>query len=191
MGLIAKAKALVAKVRGEHEFKATITEDVFYPDHEQRTESPTFRRTKHDMDAHGMQVCAVCGSTEEVQWHHRFIEWAFADAVDFDWIKGVATGKITQMWSEEAGKMVDIPKLHVVYDMLALTHDFDWKGFDPSKPEAFVDSGANMWPLCQKHHLGKDHGIHVMSFPIWVVQSCLKRGFVFSPDEMRAKHGSS
>lgn len=175
----------------EHEFKATLSEDVFYPNHERRTESKTFRKTKRLMVASGMACCAICGDTEKVQWHHRFIEWAFSDAIDFDWIKGVALGNVTTLWSHTLQKEVPIPHLHVVYDLLRLTNTFDWSKFDPADPESFVDSPANMWPLCEKHHLAKDHGIHVMSFPIWVVQSCLKKDFTFSPDELRAKHGSS
>ncbi len=175
----------------EHELKETLSEDVYYPDHEARTESPTFRATKRDMDAAGMNVCAVCGDTDKVQWHHRFIEWAFANAVDWEWIKGVATNQIDTMWSHTLQKVVPIPKLHLIWDMIRLTPNFDWEAFDPAKPEQFVDSPANMWPLCELHHIAKTHGIHMESFPIWVVQSCLKKGFVYSPDELRALHNGS
>lgn len=175
----------------EHEFKETLSEDVFYPDHEARKESPTFRKTKRLMKASGMSICAVCGNPDTVEWHHRFVEWAFSDAINFEWIKGVALGQITTMWSETLQKEIPIPHMHVIYDMLRLTSDFNWSKFDPAVPETFVDSPANMWPLCKYHHTHKGHGIHMMSFPIWVVQSCLKKDFTFSPDEMRAKHGSS
>lgn len=32
------------------------------------------------------------------------------------------------------------------------------------------DTMENMMPLCAKHHRGKFHGIHVMTYPIWVLQ---------------------
>jgi len=34
-----------------HETRRTLAEDVFYPDHEPRTESPTFRASKRAMKA--------------------------------------------------------------------------------------------------------------------------------------------
>jgi hypothetical protein len=176
---------------GEHELRETLSEDVFYPDHEPRTESATFRHTKKTMDAAGLAVCAVCGTKDKIQWHHRFVEWAFASAIDFEWIKGVALGTITTMWSEELQQEVEIPKLHIIWDMIRLVPNFDWNAFDPANPETFVDSPANMWPLCETHHLAKLHGIHMESFPIWVVQCCLKKGFIYSPDELRDRHGSS
>lgn len=72
-------------MKGEHEIHETITVDVFYPDHEPRTESGVFRLTKkhwHDQGA----TCLVCGG-EKVEIHHKHIEWADTDGVDWDKVK--------------------------------------------------------------------------------------------------------
>ena len=36
-----------------HETRRTLSEDVFYPDHDPRTESSTFRESKRSMKASG------------------------------------------------------------------------------------------------------------------------------------------
>lgn len=65
--------------------------------------------------------------------------------------------------------------------MRKLHPDFDWSKF--SKAEDFIDSEYNMMILCKKHHTGKDHGIHFLPYPIWVMQAIKLKDFVFSPDE--------
>lgn len=60
--------------------------------------------------------------------------------------------------------------------------NFDWSTF--TKPEDFVDSEYNMMILCAKHHRGKDHGIHAMTYPAWVAQRGVKDGFILTPDEL-------
>lgn len=53
----------------------------YYPNHEQRTESKTFRETKthwHKMGA----VCWICKTKDKIEIHHRFVEWAMAHAID-------------------------------------------------------------------------------------------------------------
>ncbi|WP_431822223.1 hypothetical protein [Burkholderia sp. F1] len=68
----------------------TLFEDVFYPDHEPRTESATFRASKRAMKKESGYVCAVCGDDQAVESHHRFFEWAFSNAIDWKWIRDVA-----------------------------------------------------------------------------------------------------
>lgn len=65
--------------------------------------------------------------------------------------------------------------------MRALHPGFDWSTF--SKPEDFIDSAYNMMVLCEKHHRAKDHGIHLVPYPIWIMQRVKRADFVFSPDE--------
>jgi hypothetical protein len=175
----------------EHEKRDTITEDVFYPDHEHpRTESATFRQTKAAGHAQKLP-CAISGHVDGVEYHHLFCEWAFADAVDWHLVKAIAVGEVTEL-----------PVLDLVTDrptgdsysanqsliwaicQIATQRGFDWKSFDPAKPELFVDSMANMLVIHEKFHRKKDHGIHVMSFPEWVFQAFPRvNGFVFTPDE--------
>ena len=63
----------------------------------------------------------------------------------------------------------------------ALHPNFPWSTF--TKPEDFIDSEYNMMVLCKKHHTGKDHGIHMLPYPIWVMQRNQRSDFQFSPDE--------
>lgn len=172
----------------EHELKATFHEDVFYPNHATRKESATFRHTKLAMKASGHYTCAVCGDDKTVEDHHRFFEWAYSDAIDWDWIKGVATNTVDTMYSHKLERIVPIPKCHLIWDVIRLTQEFDWASFDTSKPELFVDSPHNMWPLCELHHRASIHGVHANSYPIWNVQAFLRKGFIYSPDELKARH---
>ena len=70
----------------EHELHETITVDVFYPDHPPRTESPVFKATKKHWHAQNA-VCSVCMSHEHIEIHHKFIEWADSEGVDWDKVR--------------------------------------------------------------------------------------------------------
>lgn len=174
----------------EHEKGDTLTEDVFFPDHQPRTESSTFLRTKKAGHAAKLP-CAISGHAEGTEYHHVFIEWAFADSVDWETVKGVAVGQITRLpvldlhTDQPTGETYPAEQsLIYIIAKLAEARGFDWSAFDPSKSEQFVDSMANMLVLHSKFHRLKNHGIHVMSFPEWAFQAWpRKAGFVFTPDE--------
>jgi len=132
----------------EHEFNETISIDVYYPDHQQRTESDLFARTKHKLINVQNVPCFICGTYDLREVHHYHIEWAFANAVDWN-------------------KMKSIHPL------------FDWSTY--KTPEDFVDSEYNMMILCQNHHRHKDTGIHMLPYPIWIVQKTLLANFDLLP----------
>lgn len=174
----------------EHEKTDRLTEDVFYPDHPPRTESHTFIQTKKA--GHQAKLpCSISGHTEGTEYHHLFLEWAFADAVDWQTVKDIATGKTTHLpvldmhTDQPTGDTYPVEhSLIYTITQLAKVRGFDWESFDPAKPELFVDSMANMLVLHSKFHRHKDHGIHVMSFPEWMFQAWPRKdGFVFTPDE--------
>jgi len=78
---------MMNEVKNEHEVKSTDSWDEYYPDHVQRTESSLFRKTKHHL-VHVLDTpCYICGTKENRESHHKFIEWAFANAVDWDKVK--------------------------------------------------------------------------------------------------------
>ena len=56
-----------------------------------------------------------------------------------------------------------------------LQPDFDWGTFE--KPEDFIDSAFNAMVLCRKHHREKNHGIHEMPYPLWIIQKYVKMDF--------------
>ena len=67
----------------------------------------------------------------------------------------------------------------VDWDKVKKAHpNFSWSTFE--NPEDFVDSEYNMMVLCMKHHRGKDHGIHFLPYPIWIMQKLQKDDFIFA-----------
>lgn len=78
-----------------HVLAATMAFRVWYPEHELRTESALFRRTKRTLIVDRNLGCLVCGTRKRREVHHWYVEWAYADAVswrkmralhpDFDW----------------------------------------------------------------------------------------------------------
>lgn len=140
-------------INNEHELKEDIVVDVYYPNHEPRTTSETFIRSRNHMIVELKKTCWVCNIDNEtalkqnngLELHHYFVEWAFSDMVD--WTK-----------------------------MKTLHPDFNWDKY--TKPEDFVDSEYNMMVLCQTHHRHKDYGIHMLPFPIWIAQTYKSQEFV-------------
>ena len=143
-----------SNIKAEHQFKETLEVDIYYPNHEQRTESDVFVKSRKHIIDELKTPCWICGMTldeaksknTDLELHHFYVEWAFSDAVD---------------WNG------NIRKLHP---------NFDWSKF--TKPEDFVDSEYNMMVLCQDHHRHRDKGIHMIPYPIWVIQAVKKYTFV-------------
>ena len=178
----------------EHEFKETVVDDVYYPDHT-RVATPTFSRTKREGRAHG-DVCAISGQAAGIEYHHLICEDAFTDGVDWALVKRIALGEVTQLpvldidTGLPAGGTFPVAQ-SLLGALLALTHarGFDWQSFDPAQPETFVDSAANMLVLHEKYHRSSGRGIHRHTFPIWVFQAFPHLpGYVYTPEELAARH---
>ncbi len=78
-------------------------------------------------------------------------------------------------WADSEGIDFDVK-------MRKLHPNFDWSKF--KEPSDFIDSEYNMMVLCEKHHRGKDHGIHLLPYPFWIMQEIQKTEFIYSPDEL-------
>ena len=176
----------------EHELKATYQVDVFYINEpEPRTPSPTFEHMKRTADKAGA-VCAISGQPHP-QYHHVFCEYAARDQVDWHVVKGVALGSILQLPVLDPITDQPVPdqfftaKQSLLWKLckwLEVCFDMDWASFDPDNPVLFVDSINNMLPLSEKFHIRKDHGIHLMPFPEYLLQVLpRKAGFILTPDE--------
>lgn len=175
----------------EHENTATFREDVYRPDHAERKETRVFAATKRH--GHELRIpCAISGQIEGVEYHHFFCEWAFSNGVDWATVQGVGTGAITRLpvldlvTDQPTSETYDAQHslLWMICKLVEL-RGFDWHAFDPAHPEDFVDSMANMLVLHAKFHRHTDHGIHAVTFPVWVFQAMPRTpGFVFSPDEL-------
>jgi hypothetical protein len=157
-------------VEKEHEEKNTLQVDVDLPGHAPRVTTALFRKTKRMLmtvsNAMGFDFkreagqCWICGKTEAdlgqpLEAHHFGIERAYIDA-------------------------------KIRWDLVARDFPiFGWKGFDPAKPEEFVDNMAAQGVLlCKAHHTGKDSGIHCLPFSLWLMQKYLADGTRFSPTEV-------
>lgn len=134
----------------EHEFKETITIDIYYPDHPPRTESSLFTRTKHHLIKVLDTPCWVCGTKENREVHHFHAEWADEGGIEWD-------------------------KMRILHPAFA------WSTFN--EPSDFIDSEYNMKILCATHHRLKNHGIHMLSYPIWIMQRNKREDFIFAKDD--------
>jgi hypothetical protein len=162
--MLDKAKALfrkaISKVAGTHEQKTTIVIDVNLPDHEERTTTSKFLHTKKELLVKVGSKCWICGKTEEesgypLEAHHWVIEWAFANAVDWNIVKA---------------DFPDFPD----WDELFSTQNYS----------LFVDNMLwNGKILCKQHHVGLNAGIHYTTYPNWVIQRYLKEGYQYSTTE--------
>ena len=70
-----------------HEVKDSFEIDVWYPYHEKRTSSSTFKRTVKKLIKEEDIPCWICGSKENRECHHFYIEWAYANAIDWNKVK--------------------------------------------------------------------------------------------------------
>ena len=144
--------------KNEHLQKQTLTIAVFAPDHPDRTTTPIFKHTRKLLiESNPAAKCWIdnehCDKDNPLELHHSIVEWCDSTAVNWDMVKQLAP-------------------------------DFDWASFDENKPETFIDSPSNAnLVLCKKHHVGLDHGIHMMPYPLWRLQKLKKKDFIFSPDE--------
>jgi hypothetical protein len=67
------------------------------------------------------------------------------------------------------------------WDKMKILHpNFPWSTFKEATD--FIDSEYNMMVLCEKHHRGKNHGIHLLPYPIWIMQKIQQEDFVFAKD---------
>lgn len=181
----------------EHEHRGTLTEDMFYPDHDGgRTDSKTFIKTKHEGAKVGMR-CAITGQKVDLEYHHMFLEWAFQHAVDWHVVKGIALGTVKELpvidpytW-QPTGEMAPVGGFLIYWIVLFWKwRGFDFEAFDPSNPETLVDSLQAMLVLHKHLHREKNHGAHAITGPIFLLQAFpFIDGFIFSPDELEARHG--
>ena len=123
-----------------HVLAASMAFRVWYPAHEARAESATYRASRKaliedDPDA----CCRVCGSKHNLETHHFYVEWAFANAVDWD-------------------------------KMRELHPSFDWASFKEPEDFVDSVYNLSPGVLCRKHHRLHAFGIHNLPYPVWLEQ---------------------
>lgn len=151
---------IISKIKGTHEQKETFVVDINLPDHDPRTTTSLFSKTKKQLIERNGGRCWICNKTEEqsghpLEAHHMIIEWAFANAVDWNLVKA---------------DFLDFPD----WDELFATNNYS----------LFVDN--MLWNgrlLCKNHHVGLNSGIHFTTYPNWIIQRYLKEGYQYSSTE--------
>jgi hypothetical protein len=138
-----------------HEVKRTLKEDIIYPDHESRTTSELFLKSKERLKEDGHDECFICGSKENIETHHFGCEYSLANNCDFEKLK----------------------KLLLIFDI------YGYSGLLKDIPIENVDDIRNMMNLCRHHHIETETGIHECSFPIFISQFIEKDGINMIPND--------
>jgi hypothetical protein len=145
----------------EHYQRVTLQEYLLYPEHEQRTASSQYRKTRKRLVDEEDSPCLVCGvrkstlgkkrqnpfAATQMETHHRMVEWALIAAIDLDRFneRVVARFRLRRPDNE--------------------TYSDD---FTQAEMEAWIDHHEdNLWVLCDKHHRAPYMGIHALSQPTW------------------------
>lgn len=74
----------ITRVMHEHWVKATLSIRTAYPDHPRRQATELYRHNHHQLIVVQKQGCWICGTHNNLETHHFYVEWALADAVDWD-----------------------------------------------------------------------------------------------------------
>jgi hypothetical protein len=141
------------KITNLHIESKTIHDFAIDPEHHERTESAEFDATKKRLREDGHYHCYICGTEENIQIHHRALEYMFTNVGDMEKVKAFC-----EEWDVYGyGKLLK------------------------NKPMTSQDDIRNAMALCGAHHTGVDHennstgtGIHSLSFSSWIIQKlCL------------------
>lgn len=164
----------MSDVEQVHEERETLAVDVEIPGHAPRTTTALFVHSKRELLAREGARCWICGCTAEetghpLEAHHYPVERSLATA--WDWPRFIRDCR-AGAWGAPA-------------------QAFDWGSFDPATdPYAFVDDmRVNGMLLCKAHHTGKDEGIHMLPWPLWIWQRYAPEGYKLSDVEIAHHEG--
>jgi hypothetical protein len=136
------------KITPAHEQHETLQEDVWVPEHFQRTESFEFRRNKRQLVTKLNLGCWICDAKEKREVHHFACEWS--------------------LWNDmDPAKVLEIAHTFDPYGFAA---------HNPDAPIESPDDIRNLMVLCEKHHRAPRFGVHTVTFPIWVAQRSVRPG---------------
>jgi hypothetical protein len=154
-----------------------LKEQVYYPAHSPRTESPEYAKIHKHLAIELDLPCIACGvknstlndltqnkvGAKAIETHHHVIEWALQNAIDLTkfnqriiaWhrAKDPSNTKYTNDFTQQ--QMLDW-----------IDHDMD-----------------NLWVLCDYHHRHSLVGIHSVTYPIWGPQDLLLDDYEYTPKE--------
>jgi len=146
-----------------HVEKLTSTAYMIVQGHNERAESPEFRKAVQRLKDDGHYVCWITGLKDgdkrpdgtvvDLQVHHCFLEWCLADVGDFEKLKAMC-----EEWD--------------IYGYGKLMRNI---------PITSVDDVRQMLVLDQPYHTGGAtdgvaNGIHFIPFPYWIAQKVAMAG---------------
>ncbi len=161
------------RTAGEHLVKRMLHEEVYYPDHSPRTESPAYARVHHHLVVDLDLPCLACGvrnstlhdpkqnpkSAKAMETHHHVIEWSLQNAIDLTKFNQRIIARLRVSHPEKY--TVDFTQQQML----------DWIDHDSD----------NLWVLCDVDHRHSLVGIHSVTFPIWAPQDLIRGDFVYTP----------
>lgn len=180
-------------VTDTHEEKETLTVDVLLPGHDPRTTTALFEHSRKQLEEREGGRCFISGMTAEesghpLEAHHHPIERSLANMVD--WERFAADGKAGHWgpyiqafdWDrffEGAQRVtVNVPAMDG-----EPAHQYSY--LKVRDPYLFVDDmTVNGMLLAKQFHTAKDAGIHMLPFPLWIVQKYAIEGYQFTPTEV-------
>lgn len=146
---------------GVHIAKRTLVEEVIVPDHPPRTASAEFERNRRQLieDGHGCLVCGSKGSAAHPLEAHHLVEWSAWEHVDPAKLLGVLKridlyGHAARLGDRPIGSPDDIRNLMMLCSSAPLQGQ----------------------PVAGGHHRGPDMGIHMVTFPVWLIQLVVRDG---------------
>lgn len=103
-----------------HEQTRQLTESVWYPDHDPRTQSAEYKKVHHHLVYELDEPCWVCGvrqsqlpAGQHMETHHWHVEWALANRIDIDAIvRDFPDAKDFRHWLDSEGNMLVLCSEH-------------------------------------------------------------------------------
>jgi hypothetical protein len=137
-----------------HEVTRRLTEEIFYPDHDPRTASEEYRKVHHHLVYDLDEACWICGvrnsTLKDPAQNPRGAKQMETHHSVCEWALANAVDPTLVMGDFPAMGAADEPHLR------------EW-----------LDSEGNMLVLCDVCHRHGMAGVHMISYPAWVVQRYL------------------
>ena len=127
-----------------HPVSRTLKETIAYPSHDARTASAEYKKVHHHLVYELDEPCWICGVRQSQLPDGEHME-THHDAVEWSLANAVDPALIIK----------DFPTMGAADD----PHLREW-----------LDSEGNMLVLCATCHRGGFRGVHMITYPAWVVQ---------------------
>jgi hypothetical protein len=111
--------------------------------------------------------CFICGSTDNTDIHHFYIERSKVGLNNYLKIKNLVLHE--KLISDVYLGHYTSAQIQAQRNLILNNNTLEL---------AFINSIFNLVPLCEKHHTGKGTGVHKMPFPQWIAQRFLRKDII-------------